>query len=133
MRQTEGRSWDEIGRDLRLWTYPQRVAADLGQPTDIVLADAVGRVRMSTTRFPAHVADSLRGQEDFEALRGRPGWSHLGILPPSAGSPRQVTLSRRRTAPDGRFDGMIRVGVPVAQFDAFWDRYAPGIRHVVTL
>src|SRR3954462_7699112 len=116
MRQTEGRSWEEIGRDSRLWTYLLRVAADLGQPTDITLADATGRVRMTTTRFPAARDDSLGGHEDFEALRGRQGWSHVAVLPEPALTPRQIPLSRRRIAADGRFDGILRIGLPVSQF-----------------
>ena len=133
MRQTEGRSWDEIGRDSRLWTYLLRVAADLGQPTDIVLADADGRVRMTTTRFPAARDDSLAGQEDFEALRSRQGWTHIAVLPGTSLTPRQITLSRRRVAADGSFDGILRIGLPVSQFTAFWSRYAPNTRYVVTL
>jgi signal transduction histidine kinase len=133
MRQTEGRSWEEIGRDSRLWTYLLRVAADLGQPTDITLVDGTGRVRMTTTRFPAARNDSLAGQEDFEALRSRQSWTHVAVLPYTALTPRQVTLSRRRIAADGSFDGILRIGLPVSQFSAFWARYAPNIRYVVTL
>ena len=133
MRQTEGRSWEEIGRDSRLWTYLLRVAADLGQPTDITLADGTGRVRMTTTRFPAARDDSLAGQEDFEALRGRQSWTHVAVLPETGLTPRQITLSRRRVAADGSFDGIVRIGLPVSQFSAFWARYAPNIRYVVTL
>ena len=133
MRQTEGRSWEEIGRDSRLWTYLLRVAADLGQPTDITLADGTGRVRMTTTRFPAARDDSLAGQEDFEALRGRQSWTHVAVLPETALTPRQITLSRRRVGADGSFDGILRIGLPVSQFSAFWARYAPNIRYVVTL
>ncbi|MCB4825047.1 hybrid sensor histidine kinase/response regulator [Roseicella aerolata] len=133
IRQTEGRPWEEIGGDGRLWSYLLRVAADLGQPTDITLADAEGRVRMTTARFPAARDDSLVGQEDFEALRGRQGWSYIGLSPETAMAPRQVTVSRRRIGPDGRFDGIVRIGVPVGQFTEFWGRYAPSIRHVVGL
>ncbi|WP_165982197.1 ATP-binding protein [Dankookia rubra] len=133
MRQTEGRSWDEIGRDSRLWTYLLRVAADLGQPTDITLADATGRVRMTTTRFPAARDDSLAGQEDFAALRRRQSWTHVAVLPETALTPRQITLSRRRVAADGSFDGILRIGLPVSQLSAFWARYAPNTRYVVTL
>src|SRR3954467_13735447 len=113
MRQTEGRSWEEIGRDSRLWPYLLRVAADLGQPTDITLADATGRVRMTTTRFPAARDDSLAGQEDFAALRGRQSWTHVAVLPETSLTPRQITLSRRRVAADGSFDGILRIGLPV--------------------
>ena len=133
MRQTEGRPWDEIASDGRLWTYLLRVAADLGQPTDITLADGSGRVRMTTTRFPAARADSVSGNEDFEALRDRRGWTHIGVQAASALTPRQITLSRRRIAADGRFDGIVRIGVPVSQFTTFWARYAPNIRYVVTM
>ncbi|MDO9706794.1 hybrid sensor histidine kinase/response regulator [Paracraurococcus lichenis] len=132
-RQTEGRPWEEIARDGRLWTYLLRVAADLNQPVDITLADAEGRVRMTTTRFPAARGDSLAGQEDFEVLCSRQGWTHVGVQAATAVAPRQITLSRRRVAPDGRFDGILRVGVPVGQFTAFWGRFAPNIRYVVTL
>ena len=48
-------------------------------------------------------------------------------------TPRQITLSRRRVAADGSFDGILRIGLPVSQFSAFWARYAPNIRYVVTL
>ncbi|MFC7474811.1 ATP-binding protein [Dankookia sp. GCM10030260] len=133
MRQTEGRPWEAIAGDSRLWTYLLRVAADLGQPTDITLADASGRVRMTTTRFPAARDDSLAGQEDFEALRGRRGWTHVAVLPETSLTPRQITLSRRRVAADGSFDGILRIGLPVSQFSAFWGRYAPNTRYVVTL
>ena len=100
MRQSEGRPWDEITRDSRLWTYLLRVAADLGQPTDITLADGTGRVRMTTTRFPAARDDSLAGQEDFEALRGRQGWTHVGVMaanrPDAAADHPQPPARRRR-------------------------------------
>ncbi|WP_165943588.1 ATP-binding protein [Roseicella aquatilis] len=133
MRQIDDRSWDEIAEDARLWTTLLRVAADLGQPTDITLADGTGRVRMTTVRFPAARHESLAGAEDFEALRARQGWTHIGVSPESATAPRQITLSRRRVAPDGGLDGIVRIGVPVSQFSNFWERYAPTTRYAVTL
>jgi two-component system NtrC family sensor kinase len=133
IRQTEGRPWEEISGDGRLWTYLLRVAADLGQPTDITLADAEGRVRMTTSRFPAAPGDSLASEEAFKALRDHQGWTHIGLSPESPTAPRQVTLARRRIGPDGRFDGTMRIGVPVGQFTEFWERYAPNTRHIVVL
>lgn len=71
LRQLEERHWEDVARDGRFWTYLLRAAGDLGQPTGIVLADAEGRVRMTTTCFPAAHGDSLAGQEDVESLRDR--------------------------------------------------------------
>ncbi|WP_158292400.1 ATP-binding protein [Paracraurococcus ruber] len=133
IRQTEGRDWAEIARDHRLWTYLQRVAADLGRPADILLADAAGQVRMTTARFPAARGDSLAGAEDFAVLRAGAGWSHLGLATAAPGGPRQITLSRRRVDAEGRFDGILRVGLPIGQFTEFWGRFAPSAQHLVTL
>ncbi|NOG71032.1 ATP-binding protein [Roseicella sp. DB1501] len=132
-RQTEGLGWDDIARDIRLWNYLQRVAGDLGQQIDITLADGEGRVRMTTIRFPAARGDSLLGSEEFEALRARQSLPFVGLQPETPLAPRQITLSRRRINADGRFDGILRVSIPVAQFTTFWARYAPTIRYLVTL
>ena len=84
------------------------------------IADAQGRVRASSRFFPVPPTD-IADRDYFTAQKTRGagiyvGLPHTGRLDRSA----RFDLSRRRTTPDGGFDGIIDVSVSTGHFSKFY-------------
>ncbi|HYG88035.1 MAG TPA: ATP-binding protein [Azospirillum sp.] len=132
-RRIEGRSWDDIENDTRLREDLARIEANIGQIQAISLIDGEGRPRVTTlpSRLPGlTVAD----RDYFTAQRERDAGTYISApFTGRATQQRSVGVSRRRTAPDGRFDGIVLLSVPVSYITAFWEQFAPTIAHVIPL
>jgi signal transduction histidine kinase/ActR/RegA family two-component response regulator len=132
-RQIEGRSWDEVERDAGLWRHLSQVNDRLEQVRAINLVDGQGRIRMSTSRFPAPDIQ-LDDRDYFQAQKEHDAGTYVsapydGRIVPD----RLIGLSRRRPTADGSFDGVIHIAVPVSYFTSFWEQFAPDIAHVIPL
>jgi signal transduction histidine kinase/ActR/RegA family two-component response regulator len=132
-RQTGTTSWEAIENDRSLWEYLFQVDQRLEQVSAITLVDGLGRVRMTTSRFPAPVV-SVADRDYFLAQRDRDAGTYVSA--PQTGrlrDERLVVLSRRRTGPNGGFEGVIAMTIPVSYFTGFWEQFAPNIAHVIPL
>jgi hypothetical protein len=91
-----------------------------------------GRPVVGTDVVPVPAA-SIADRDDFRVLRQR-DVLHLGgnLKAPTAGA---ITsnLSRRRSAPDGSFDGIIVIDGALSYFVEVWERAALAARHSLAL
>jgi signal transduction histidine kinase/CheY-like chemotaxis protein len=128
--QIRGRSWSEIEQDEELWNTLIRVGRRFESVTAINLVDSAGRVRMTTTVYPAPLtmAADLDG---YQAQRDGAAGTYIGVRDTDGG--RLITLSQRRSTVDEGFDGIIHIAVPVSLFTTFWEQFTPTVAHVVPL
>jgi len=115
-RYTDGRPWPAIERDLTLHRRLVELEARTPFAVEFRLADADGIVRASSERVQAET--SIRGQGGFDRL------SRSDILmvdgPHAHQDGARVGISRRRSSPTGRFDGIIQSMVPVEDLATLW-------------
>lgn len=136
-RRIEGRSWDDVERDRRLWADLSLMTADIGYATSIMLVDAQGLIRMTTAAFPVAEGMQIADQDSFRFHRDGGSGTYVGPARTSANGTRTISVSRRLPARPGQaageFGGIVRMVIPVAEFTNFWARFAPTIAHVVPL
>jgi signal transduction histidine kinase/CheY-like chemotaxis protein len=116
-----GRTWSELAASEALHRELARLAGSNTDVASIFLLDPQGRTFISSRRFPMPPIDAS-DREYFRVLQGRDG---LHVSAPAHGrlsNDRFFTLARRRSTPDGRFDGLIAVSVSPSYFESF---YAP--------
>jgi signal transduction histidine kinase/CheY-like chemotaxis protein len=131
--QIEGRSWDDIERDERLHRSIAHLVQASSNVDAISLVDAEGRVRLSSRSFPTG-HESIAGRDDFLALSQGHGELVAGSATPSRYSDRWIfPLSLRRVGADGRFNGVLVVGIPLDYFTDFWRQFAPTVAHVIPM
>jgi signal transduction histidine kinase len=131
-RQVEGRSWEELEADERLWAYVSRVVAELDQITAIRLADATGRVRMTTAAFPAPEGPTMAERSFFRFHREGGAGTRFAAAWPEA--ERSISISRGLAdGAAGGFVGVVQVAVPLDYFNNFWRRFTPTSGHVIPL
>jgi signal transduction histidine kinase/ActR/RegA family two-component response regulator len=132
-RQLRGRSWADIEQDRALWEYMVQVERSLDQVRVLSLADAEGRVRLSSARFPPpdlNVSD----RDYFQAHREKGPRTYVSAAYQGRiTGERHIALSRRLSTPDGHFNGIIHVAVPLTYLTHFWEQFTPNIAHVVPL
>lgn len=133
LSRIEGRSWDDIESDAKLRADLVRIEKSMDQIQTIALIDGNGRIRVSTLplREPDGTVtdrDYFKAQQEQDVgtyisapFTGRTTWQPV------------VGISRRRTAPDGGFDGIVLVSIPVSYITAFWEQFSPTIAHVIPL
>ncbi|CAO3407435.1 ATP-binding protein [Azospirillum largimobile] len=115
-----GRSWREIAESESLHRYLRTLVGELAQVGAIGLTDADGIVRNSSRVFPSrksYIGDRADFQEQRESDAG------LLIAGPiaDAGTGRATFgISRRRSGPDGSFDGIIAAIVDPDYFFSFY-------------
>jgi len=127
------RPWDEIARDEELRGLMDHFLWNMDQLLAVSLIDGEGRIRLTTIRSsPPNF--SVADREYFIAQRERDAGTFISA--PYVGrniSSSVIGISRRRTTPDGRFDGIVHVSVPVTYLTEFWEQFAPTIAHVIPL
>ncbi|HYG89176.1 MAG TPA: ATP-binding protein [Azospirillum sp.] len=129
----EDRSWDDIENDARLRENLKRLERSMDQIQAISLIDGDGRVRLSTLPKPPR-GFTLQDRDYFQAQKERDAGTYISA--PFAGKATQqwlIGISKRRVTPDGRFDGIVLISVPVSYITAFWEQFAPTIAHVIPL
>ncbi|HEV7369646.1 hybrid sensor histidine kinase/response regulator, partial [Arenibaculum sp.] len=130
-RRIAGRSWEDIESDAGLRKDLVRIERSLEQIGIIALVDESGRVR-ATSRGVAPPAAPIADRDYFEAQRERDAGTYVGApFVSRVTGERLVALSRRRTTPDGSFDGIVQVAVPISYMTGFWKQFVPTIAHVI--
>lgn len=131
---THGRSWEQIEGDARLKELLAQLTRDFKQVSVIGMADAQGRLRLSSVVAPAEPT-TVADRDYFQAHRGAVR-DRLFVAEPFVGrrsGARQLAISIVRTTPEGAFDGVIYTGVPLDYFESFWRQFAPSGGHLVPL
>jgi two-component sensor histidine kinase len=114
-----GLTWDEVAQSAELAALLKEVGAGLPEVHGILLVDPAGTLRRSSREVSAPAQD-LSGAAWFRATKAAA--EPVTVHPREAGQvvPDELfALAFRRTAPDGAFDGAIRIAVAPAWFDAF--------------
>ena len=125
--------WETIGRSESLHEYLRMVTADLPQADAIWLADPNGVVRNSSHSFPVP-ATLIVDQDDFTAQRAGDVGTYVGSSHRNRfAAIDTLNVSRRRTAPDGAFDGIIGIFVSLGYFRNFYADIRPSRDHVAGL
>lgn len=115
----EGRSWEEIRATPRAHRLLARLKGNSEDVTSIFVLDPAGRNFSSSRRYPMPALDAS-DRDYFRALRES---DVLYISAPAVGrtdNDRFFSIARRRSSPDGQFDGLIAVSVDPAYFENFY-------------
>jgi hypothetical protein len=135
-RQVRGRTWEELERDEGLRGHLLRVAADLDQVANILLADETGRIRLLTVTEPLPVGATVADREFFAFHRDGGTGTHIDPARIGPDGQRTFTVSRRlRLATEGGAEtiGVAAIITPTEHFTTFWQRFAPTVAHVIPL
>ncbi|NIX77984.1 HWE histidine kinase domain-containing protein [Microvirga terricola] len=106
----------------RLWEQLRAIQEALPYIDDIRLSDATGRLRLISEVFPTPDAD-IATRDAFKAQVGADSGLFVGqpVLR-GEGSEPTFMVSRRLQGPDGSFQGVVAVTVPLSYFDLYWQR-----------
>jgi two-component system, NtrC family, sensor kinase len=101
-----------------------RQIADVGEVAAAWVIDATGHELVSARVYPVNRDLEQSGRDDYRALREGGAPTFIWILRAhgigSGDVQPYVTVSVRRTSPDGRFDGVIIVAVASSYFASFY-------------
>ncbi|MBV1798600.1 hypothetical protein [Siccirubricoccus sp. G192] len=115
--------WDAISAP-ETSTFLRTLEAPRDQLVSIWITDAAGIVRAGSQDWEA--GTGIAGRDFFAAQRDRDAGTYLSTA--FVGRATQIAsfaLSRRRSTPDGRFDGIIHVALSPAYFANFFEEAAP--------
>ncbi|WP_414474331.1 response regulator [Microvirga sp. M2] len=112
--------------------FLQRLKAPLEQAVSIWITDAKGRVRAGSQPWDPNV--TIDEREWFQAQRGRDAGTYISapFQGKATGKP-SFAVSRRRSTPDGHFDGIIHVALSPEYFTRFFQEAAPPGPHAAVL
>jgi hypothetical protein len=129
--RTHGMSWDEIAAP-ETSVFLQRLKAPLEQAVSIWITDATGRVRAGSQPWDPNV--TIDEREFFQAQRGRDAGTYISaVFEGKATGRSSFAVSRRRSTPDGHFDGIIHVALSPEYFSHFFQEAAPSGPHAAAL
>jgi signal transduction histidine kinase len=121
--RTHGMSWDEIAAP-ETNSFLQRIKAPLEQIVSIWITDATGHVRAGSQ--PWDPAVTIDEREWFQAQRGRDVGTYISApFQGKATRAASFAVSRRRSTPDGHFDGIIHVALSPEYFSRFFQEAVP--------
>jgi signal transduction histidine kinase/ActR/RegA family two-component response regulator len=116
-------SWDEISTP-EISAFLQRIKAPLDQIVSIWITDATGHVRAGSQ--PWDPAVSIDEREWFQAQREQDAGTYISVpFQGKATRAASFAVSRRRSTPDGQFDGIIHVALSPEYFSRFFHEAAP--------
>ncbi len=119
-----GMTWDEIRADrVRLLLEARNAIADRPQVTTLALTDGQGRQWVLATKAEKQAPEGQNAafREYWAAQRETD--QGMFVSRPYVGQNTgrlNFAISKRRTTPDGSFDGTVHVAVTVAYFQDFW-------------
>jgi hypothetical protein len=117
-RYVQGWSWSEIASSRELHELLAHLTRDSQDVASVFLVDPQGRRWASSRRFPMPEVDGS-DRDYFQALRSRDA---LYISQTTTGrlqGDRFFAVARRRSSPNGQFDGVIGVSVDPQYFESF--------------
>ena len=132
---TQGRSGSDINDDVRLKQIVIGLTKDFPQVSVVGLADAGGRLWLSSVQGAATNA-SVADRDYFLAQKNGAASKVLYISDAFTGrlnGERQFSVSLRRSTPSGDFDGIIFATVPLKYLTRFWQQFMPSEGHLIHL
>ena len=121
-QRIKSQGWDEISASRELHDFLAEIVAEYPELRSVWLADANGTVNGSTRFFPA-LSTNVSAYDFFGAARqskslvfGERNDTAFRDTPPDP----HFYLARRRTSPDGRFDGVIALTFSSSYFQKVW-------------
>src|SRR5271167_1050800 len=119
-----GQDWERIEHNQELHRLLSNLET-LPQIDAVWVVDAAGRVRASGRFYPAPIAPDDCVEKSFVAQKQRDNGILVGReeIDPLTRH-RQFSLSRRRSTPDGSFDGIIIVSAKARYFSDFYSTIA---------
>jgi len=127
--RTAGLSWAEIEESREVTAFLKDV--DREHVAALWLIDGQGRVRASST--PLSEVPEVDRLDFFAAHRAGNVGTFVGRAYANQARAPFFTISRRRPAADGQFDGVIAVVVSVAYFEKFFTTVARQLDHTASL
>jgi signal transduction histidine kinase/ActR/RegA family two-component response regulator len=129
--RTHGMSWQEISAP-ETSAFLQRLKAPLEQAVSIWITDASGHVRAGSQSWDPNV--TIDEREWFQAQRGQDVGTFISApFQGKATRAASFAVSRRRSTPDGHFDGIIHVALSPEYFSRFFQEAAPLGPHAAAL
>lgn len=129
--RTHDMSWEEIAAP-ETSAFLQSLKAPLEQAVSIWITDATGHVRAGSQPWDTNVTVDER--EFFQAQRGRDAGTYISAAFEGKATGRSsFAVSRRRSTPDGHFDGIIHVALSPEYFSRFFREAAPPGPHAAAL
>jgi signal transduction histidine kinase len=116
-----GKSWQELETSAELHNYLAQLIGDDPQLEALAILDAQGYVRVGTSRMPTP-APNYADRGYFIELRahfaGRMSFERVHFR---LNASDKINIARRRSSPDGTFDGVLAVNIsPAVAFLDFW-------------
>ena len=119
-----GMTWDEIRADRsRLLLEARNAIADRPQVTTLALTDGQGRQWVLATKAEKQAPEGQNAAFREYWAAQREANQGMFVSRPYVGQNTgrlNFAISKRRTKPDGSFDGTVHVAVTVAYFQDFW-------------
>jgi signal transduction histidine kinase len=127
----DGETWATISQPATS-EFLYRLKKPMDQLIAVSIADADGIVRASSHPWPA--GGSLASRPFFQEQKAAPiGISITAPFIGAATGREAFAIIRRRTTPDGRFDGTIHAAISPAYFSRFYAEIAPPGEHMAAL
>jgi signal transduction histidine kinase len=121
--RVQGMTWDEISKPGTS-AFLQQLKAPLNQVVSIWVTDANGRVQAGSQPWDPNV--TIAEREWFKAQKDRDAGSYISsAFEGKATQTASFAYSRRRSTPDGRFDGIIHVALSPEYFARFYQEAVP--------
>lgn len=129
--RTHGMAWAEISAP-ETSAFLQRLKAPLEQAVSIWITDATGHVRAGSQPWDPNV--TIDEREWFQVQRGRDAGTYISAAFQGKATGRSsFAVSRRRSTPEGYFDGIIHVALSPDYFVRFFREAAPPGPHAAAL
>lgn len=118
-----GRTWDEISTSASLHAGLKTLAQEWPDRTSVSLADAGGRLRLSSLLFPVPETD-LSDRAYFRALETGDDRTYISeVLSGRLSGDEMFSMVRRRSAPNGTFDGVIIVSLYPEHLSSLYEAF----------
>jgi two-component system, NtrC family, sensor kinase len=129
----QGMDWDAIEHSQALHRYLAKLSADIDVAQSVWLIDAAGRHRSNSQDFPA-VAFDVSERDYFKMLEKEDAGTVISA--PYVGKANGIlafSISRRRSSPDHRFDGILSIAIAPSYFADFYTGILGGTDRCISL
>ncbi|WP_448190689.1 response regulator [Azospirillum sp. sgz301742] len=116
-----GLSWDEVTASPEIHRYLKRIEVAFPQVGSLWLSDGTGTGKASSVVYPIP-PNSISDRDYFAALRDGDSRYISAAYPGRTTGKPAFNVARRRSTPDGRFDGSILASVYVTEFVDFFSQ-----------
>jgi two-component system, NtrC family, sensor kinase len=122
LERIEGLDWQAVrSRQNELHTFLRQIADESKQVSNILLIDPDGNPVVQALVYPAPKGVSVIDREYFIEHRAGDGYTFItGLMRGRSTGSLVFGVSRRWSDPEGRFNGVVLLGMRQSYFDSFW-------------